>query len=98
MSPISIDEAFLSSNPLPLHEEESDKQSRGRVLIVAGSREMPGAALLAACGALRAGAGILQVATCRSSAALWALRCPKRWWWDAKKPRLVAWLPLTLRD
>ena len=41
MSPISIDEAFLSSNPLPLHEEESDKQSRGRVLIVAGSREVP---------------------------------------------------------
>ena len=77
MSPISIDEAFLSSNPLPLHEEESDKQSRGRVLIVAGSREMPGAALLAACGALRAGAGILQVATCRSSAAFMGVAMPE---------------------
>jgi ADP-dependent NAD(P)H-hydrate dehydratase len=38
------------------------------VLIIAGSIEVPGAALLAGLGVLRAGAGILQIATCRSAA------------------------------
>jgi hydroxyethylthiazole kinase-like uncharacterized protein yjeF len=36
--------------------------------VVAGSVEIPGAAILAALGALRAGAGVLKIATCGSAA------------------------------
>jgi NAD(P)H-hydrate epimerase len=41
---------------------DSNKGSFGRVLIVAGSRGMSGAAILAGCAALRGGAGLVRVA------------------------------------
>jgi ADP-dependent NAD(P)H-hydrate dehydratase len=63
-----ITPSFLYANPLPDHRGVGDKQQRGRVLVVAGSAEIAGAALLASMGALRAGAGILQVATVRAAA------------------------------
>jgi NAD(P)H-hydrate epimerase len=47
---------------LPPREPESHKGTYGRVLIVAGSRGMSGAAILAGLGALRGGAGLVQVA------------------------------------
>ncbi|MDB5900617.1 MAG: NAD(P)H-hydrate dehydratase [Ramlibacter sp.] len=65
---IEIDDALLRDWPLPQVDEEGDKESRGRVLVVAGSREMPGAAVLAAQAALRAGAGKLVIATPQSAA------------------------------
>lgn len=68
MNPTIVTPALLRANPLPDHEEDSDKQARGRVLVVAGSVEVAGAALLAGLGTLRVGAGILQIATCRSAA------------------------------
>jgi hydroxyethylthiazole kinase-like uncharacterized protein yjeF len=77
MSPVRVTPEFLSEHPLPRHEREGDKQSRGRVLVVAGSVETPGAALLAGLGALRAGAGILQIATCRSAAPHLAVAMPE---------------------
>jgi ADP-dependent NAD(P)H-hydrate dehydratase len=49
--------------PLPAPDAEGDKEERGRVLVVGGGRETPGAAVLAGLAALRAGAGKLQVAT-----------------------------------
>jgi ADP-dependent NAD(P)H-hydrate dehydratase len=42
---------------------DANKGSFGRVLVVAGSRGMSGAAVLCASGALRGGAGLVQVAT-----------------------------------
>ncbi|SFV01891.1 NAD(P)H-hydrate dehydratase [Pseudoduganella namucuonensis] len=54
--------------PLPMPHFDSDKEVRGHVLVVAGSREMPGAALLAATAALRSGAGKLTLATAASVA------------------------------
>lgn len=42
---------------------DGDKETKGRLLIVAGSRDVPGAALLAATAAMRAGAGKLRIAT-----------------------------------
>jgi len=63
-----ITAAYLRTHPLPDHREAADKQQRGRALVVAGSVEIVGAALLASLGVLRAGAGILQVATCRTAA------------------------------
>lgn len=56
-----IDEEYISSlfqkrNPL------SNKGNYGKVLCICGSRNMPGAAVLAANGALRTGAGLVTVA------------------------------------
>lgn len=54
--------ALLRGMPLPDPGAEGDKEARGRVLVVGGSREVPGAVLLAGMAALQAGAGKLQVA------------------------------------
>jgi ADP-dependent NAD(P)H-hydrate dehydratase len=56
-----IGEALLRSWPLPI-PEGGDKEERGRVIVVAGSYEIPGAAVLAATAALRAGAGKVAIA------------------------------------
>jgi hydroxyethylthiazole kinase-like uncharacterized protein yjeF len=53
---------------LPQPDEGGSKEERGRVLVVGGAPEMPGALILAATAALRAGAGKLQIATCGSIA------------------------------
>src|SRR5690606_33994751 len=50
---------------------------RGHVLVVAGSHEMPGAALLAAIAALRAGAGKLTIAAPERVAQGLALAIPE---------------------
>jgi hydroxyethylthiazole kinase-like uncharacterized protein yjeF len=47
---------------LPLRNAVSHKGNFGHVLVVAGSDTMPGAAVLSALGALRAGAGLVTVA------------------------------------
>ncbi len=60
---IDLSAATLRDWPLPMPGAQADKEVRGHVLIVAGSREMPGAVLLAATAALRAGAGKLTIAT-----------------------------------
>jgi hydroxyethylthiazole kinase-like uncharacterized protein yjeF len=77
MTSVAVNPQFLHGHPLPKHDRAGDKQSRGRVLVIAGSAEVPGAALLAALGALRAGAGILQIATCQSSAMHLAMAMPE---------------------
>ena len=75
MTPVT--RALLRAEPLPVHDGAGSKEARGRVLVVGGSVEVPGAALLAAVGALRAGAGKLQVATCRSVAPHLGLALPE---------------------
>ncbi len=72
-----VDDALLRAWPLPPVDEDGDKESRGSVLVVAGSREMPGAAVLAATAALRAGAGKLVIATTASAAHGVALAMPE---------------------
>ena len=62
MSETLITPALLRSMPLPGLGANPDKDSRGRVLIIGGGPEVPGAAVLAGLGALRAGAGKLQMA------------------------------------
>lgn len=74
---IDIDEALLGTMPLPAHDGEVDKDARGRVLVIGGSVEVPGAALLASVAALRAGAGKLQIATVRSAALALGLAVPE---------------------
>lgn len=53
---------------LPHREDASDKRSAGAPLIVAGSQQFPGAAVLCALGAARAGAGYVTVATAQAAA------------------------------
>ena len=77
MNVTEITREFLLAHPLPKPEKQGDKQARGRVLVIAGSVDMPGAALLAGLGALRAGAGILQIATCRSHAGHLGIAMPE---------------------
>lgn len=74
---VNIDDDLLRTWPLPDVDGEADKNERGRLLIVAGSPEMPGALLLAAEAALRAGAGKLTVATVASVAQGVALALPE---------------------
>lgn len=69
--------ALLKGWPLPQPDEEGDKEERGRVLVVGGATEMPGAIILAATAVLRAGAGKLQIATNRSIAPLVAANVPE---------------------
>ncbi|TJZ73801.1 NAD(P)H-hydrate dehydratase [Chitiniphilus eburneus] len=72
-----LDDAALLRWPLPMPDPDGDKESRGHVLVVGGSPEMPGAAMLAATAALRAGAGKLSVATGESVAQLVAATLPE---------------------
>jgi ADP-dependent NAD(P)H-hydrate dehydratase len=75
--PALLSPALLRRMPLPQPDEEGDKDERGRVLVVGGATEMPGAIILAATAALRAGAGKLQIATCRSMAQSVAVAVPE---------------------
>lgn len=72
-----LDDAALRGWPLPQPAPDGDKHERGSVLVIAGSREMPGAAVLAATAALRAGAGKLAVATAASVAPFVAIAVPE---------------------
>ena len=74
---IEVDDACLRRWPLPQPDADEDKEQRGRVLVIAGSREMPGALILAANAALNAGAGKLTVATAASVARLVATALPE---------------------
>jgi ADP-dependent NAD(P)H-hydrate dehydratase len=62
---------------LPIPDGDADKEERGRVLIVGGSVQTPGAVMLGARAALRAGAGKLRIATVRSIAPSIALFIPE---------------------
>jgi len=54
---------------LPVRPEEADKRSSGAPLVVAGSKQFPGAAVLCARGAARAGAGYVTLATSEDASA-----------------------------
>ena len=68
---------LLADFPLPAVDEDGDKEDRGRLLVVGGSRELAGAVLLAAVAGLRAGAGKLQIATAASIATHVAVAVPE---------------------
>ena len=72
-----LDRAALAAWPLPGLDDDADKEARGQVLVIAGSREIPGAAVLAAMAALRAGAGKLVIATAESVAPHMAFAMPE---------------------
>jgi ADP-dependent NAD(P)H-hydrate dehydratase len=72
-----VDTALLTSWPLPDPDLAADKDDRGSVLLVGGSNEMPGAILLSAVAAMRAGAGKLCIATAARVSHLVAQAVPE---------------------
>lgn len=66
MSEIGPD--WLAANPVPEPDSDTNKNERGRVLIVGGSKRVPGALRLTGEAALRAGAGKIQLATVERAA------------------------------
>src|ERR1043165_7444189 len=72
-----ITRALLQEWPLPQPHGDEDKNARGAVLVVGGEVSLPGALVLAGIAALRAGAGKLQIATCRSIAPLVGIAVPE---------------------
>ncbi len=60
----------LAASLLPVRPGDSHKGTYGRALLVAGSPQYPGAALLATDAATRSGAGLVELATERSAYAL----------------------------
>ncbi len=75
-SPAELTAALLRKHPLP-PIGAGDKNERGSILVIAGSRDVPGAALLTALSAMRAGAGRLQIATVDSVAPNLAMAMPE---------------------
>lgn len=76
MSEAALDQQALEQHPLP-PVIDGGKETKGRILIVGGSRDVPGAALLAATAAMRAGAGKLRIATVESAAMPLAIAMPE---------------------
>ncbi|MDQ1523650.1 MAG: ADP-dependent NAD(P)H-hydrate dehydratase [Pyrinomonadaceae bacterium] len=75
--PLVITPKVLGAWPLPQPADDDDKEARGRVLVIGGSTEIAGAVVLAATAALRAGAGKMQIATCRSLAPHVSMAVPE---------------------
>jgi ADP-dependent NAD(P)H-hydrate dehydratase len=61
----------------PAIADDSDKDGRGRVMVVGGGAQVAGAVLLTATAALRAGAGKLQIGAPRGLATALALAMPE---------------------
>ena len=74
-----IDDRWVAAH-LPERPDRAHKNTFGRVLVVAGSLEYPGAALLVALGAARAGAGVVCLAVPESLQAWLAGRIPELTW------------------
>ncbi len=45
---VVVDDALLRGWALPMPSDGGDKEERGRLLVIGGSRQMPGAVILAA--------------------------------------------------
>lgn len=75
--PRVVSPGMLRDWPLPV--SDGDKDAKGRVLVVGGHAGVPGATLLAAEAALRAGAGKLQVAAVEALAVGLGIALPEAW-------------------
>lgn len=85
---------------LPPRPARAHKGDFGRLLVVAGSTEYPGAAVLTGLGAMRAGAGVVRVAAAESVARTLGGVVPELTWMvlDEEAPGLIApsgWRHLT---
>lgn len=74
--PREITQALLRARRLP-QPGGAGKEGRGRLLVLAGSAELPGAALLVSDAALRAGAGKVMIAAPAEAAMVLAIAVPE---------------------
>lgn len=72
----TLDLDALESHQLP-PIEEGDKDAHGRLLVIAGSSQTPGSAVIAATAALRSGCGKVSIATVEPMAAPIAMQVPE---------------------
>jgi ADP-dependent NAD(P)H-hydrate dehydratase len=77
MKAMDADLSLLRRWKLPDLTNADSKEDRGRILVVGGSREIPGAALLAGYASLRAGGGKLHIATAAEVAPALAIAIPE---------------------
>ena len=73
----ALDEAWLGDHPLAAPDADTNKNERGRIVVVGGSRFVPGALRLTGEAALRAGAGKLQLGTIAEAALLLGMFVPE---------------------
>ena len=87
----SITPRWVARN-LPARPDRAHKGDFGRVLVVAGSIEYPGAAVLTGLGAMRAGAGLVRIAAADSVVARMSSVIPELTWaaLDEEAPGLIA--------
>jgi len=87
----SITQRWVARN-LPVRPDRAHKGDFGRLLVVAGSIDFPGAAVLTGLGAMRAGAGVVRIAAAESVAARVAGSLPEVTWMalDEEAPGLIA--------
>jgi NAD(P)H-hydrate epimerase len=90
-APRTITQRWVADR-LPPRPERAHKGTFGRLLVVGGSIDYPGAALITALGAARAGAGVVRVAAAESVAARLAGAVPELTWMalDEEAPGLIA--------
>lgn len=72
-----IDLELLKTMPLPEYSDDAHNAAHGKLLIIAGSRRLPGAAILAARAALRCGCGSVRVAAPESVALQIGIAVPE---------------------
>ena len=73
----TIDIELLKAHPLPNWSDETHKADRGKLLLIGGSKRIPGAVILAARAALRAGCGSVRVAAPASVAMAIGIAVPE---------------------
>lgn len=78
MSATDLTRAALADFPLP-PQPDTDKDSHGQLLIIAGSAAVPGPALLCANAALRSGVGQIRLATAANMTVAVAMQAPELW-------------------
>jgi len=74
---LPLDSDWLRAHPLPVPDNATDKNGRGRVLAIGGGRTVPGGILLTVEAALRAGAGKIQVGAPASLAIALGIAMPE---------------------
>ncbi len=72
-----IDVELLKTLPLPAWDDEASKADRGKLLVVSGSKRLPGSAILVSRAALRSGCGTVRVAVPESLALAIGIAVPE---------------------